>query len=267
MDSQDTMPGFSEMMEKIMEVQKNNVETIKKSMIVMTGKTPLNWVSPEMKKDHSFSDVGSQFLEMMNNVSRGMFDMFELFIPVTDGEGDKNPMDFMTRNMTELPARMMKKLLEIPPVGITRPYQEKINHSLDKITSFHSAAMDFLYCTFLPVEEATMITLREMAKQSETMNSPEDMKNVYDKWIKTLEHEYQSLFKTERYKKVIARIFSELGEFRSSYRELTVDLVHLSGLPGGKEVDGLCKDMFAMKKNMKEFERQLKQISESSCKV
>jgi hypothetical protein len=95
------------------------------------------------------------------------------------------------------------------------------------------------------------------------MKSPDDMKRMYDQWIKTLESEYQGLFQTERYKKVIARIFNSMGEFRAAYRELSFDLVHFAGLPGGREVDDMCKDMLAMKKKMKELDVKVKKLTET----
>jgi hypothetical protein len=149
-------------------------------------------------------------------------------------------------------------------VGITRPYQEKINMALDKMSVFNSAAMDFIYCSMLPVEEATLFTFREIAKQSENLKSPEDVQIVYNLWIKALEKEYQDLFKTDRYKGVIARIFNTMAEFKGAYRELVLDLIQLAGLPFGREVDELCKDVFAMKRKMKEFESQLKKMTEKA---
>jgi hypothetical protein len=267
METQFTMPGFSEMMEQVTAIQKNSIEIAIKTVEKAMGENnPLSLFCFGSAMDNPVIAGCSEFMDIMQNAVKGMLGISELFIPVLNGNGNgnTNPLSFMNQNMTELPARIIQKLLEIPPVGITRPYQEKINHALNKMTMFHTAAMDFLYCTFLPVEEATVITFKEMVKQAETLKSPEDMKKIYDQWIKTLEHEYQGLFKTDRYKTVIARIFNAMGEFRAATRELTLDLVHLSGLPGGKEVDELCKDMFAVKKKMKGFEKQLKQLSESA---
>jgi hypothetical protein len=265
MDNQFTIPGLSEMIEQMTLMQKNSYETVKKSMEeVMAQNNPLGLFCSNTMVDNPLAGACSDFLDILRNSSKSAYEIAEMLVPPFGQKGDDDSYHFITRNLMELPSKIMKKLLEIPPVGITRPYQEKVNQALDKMNLFHAAAMDFVYCSFLPVEEATMITFREMMKHAEALKSPEDMKHVYEKWIKTLEHEYQDMFKTDRYKKVIARIFNSMAEFRSAYRELILDLTHLAGLPGGREVDDLCKDMFAMKKKMKEMERQIKQLTENA---
>lgn len=265
MDTQFKMPGLKEMMDQYSEMQKKNMESFQKSMNdFMGGKNPMAMFFPDKGADtagsHPLASVFSEITDLMKNAAQGMMDMSQLLTPGTDGS--MNPEDFFKKQLPGFPAFALKKLLEIPPVGLTRPHQEKINMALDKMAMFHSAANEFLYCTLLPVEEATLFTFREIAKQSANFKTADDVQKAYELWIKTLEKEYQDLFKTDRYKGVIARIFSAMGDFRGAYRELMLDLIQLAGLPFGREVDEMAKDMYAMKKKMKEFETQLKKMSE-----
>ena len=266
MDPQFAIPGLKDMMDQYSTLQKKNFDAFKKTMNDFMGeKNPLNAFCADKTSDHVLGSFFKDSLDLMRNATQGMMDVSELLIPGLNGNDPMDMEEYFKKKLPGIPAQIMKKMLEIPPVGITRPYQEKINTALDKMAGFHSATMDFLYCTMLPVEEATLFTLRELAKQSESMKSPEDMKKIYDTWIKALEQEYQDLFKTDRYKRVIAKIFNAMGEFRGAYRELVLDMIHLAGLPFGREVDDLCKDVFTMKKKMKEFETQLKKMSEKAA--
>lgn len=267
MDTQFKMPGLKEMLDQYSEMQKKNLESFQKSMNdFMGGKNPMAMFFPDKSAgtvgDHPLASVFSEITDLMKNAAQGMMDMSQLLTPGMGTAGSMNPENYFGKQLPGMPAFVMKKLLEIPPVGLTRPHQEKINMALDKMAMFNSAATDFLHCTLLPVEEATLFTFREIAKQSASFKTPEDVQKAYGLWIKTLEKEYQDLFKTDRYKGVIARIFSSMGEFRGAYRELMLDLIQLAGLPFGREVDEMAKDMFAMKKKMKEFEAQLKKMSE-----
>ncbi|MFA6012214.1 MAG: poly(R)-hydroxyalkanoic acid synthase subunit PhaE [Desulfobacteraceae bacterium] len=265
METPFTMPGLKEMMDQFSNVQKNNYESFKQNMNSFMGdKNPMNMFFTDKMSDNALVSVFSEAMDLMRNTTQGMIDISAMLMPGLDGSGQANPEEFFKKHIPGLPARIMKKLLEIPPVGITRPYQEKINMALDKMAMFNSATMDFLYCSMLPVEEATLFTFREIAKQSETLKSPEDVQKVYNLWIKALEKEYQDLFKTDRYKGVIAKIFSTMAEFRGAYRELVLDLIQLAGLPFGREVDELCKDVIAMKRKMKEFESQLKKMTDKA---
>ncbi len=261
MDTQFTLPGMKDMMDQIGDMQKKTYESYQKNMdTLMGGNNPMNMFFSDKAKEHPLASVFSEAVDMMRQAAQGMMDVSRMVMP--DGTLNPGDPDAFKKHATELPAKILKKMLDIPPVGITRPHQEKVNAALDKMAVFNHSAMDFLYCTLLPVEEATLFTFREIAKQAESLKSPEDVRKVYDLWIKALEKEYQDLFKTDRYKTVIARIFNSMGEFRGAYRELVLDLIQLAGLPFGREVEELSKDMFAMKKKMKEFETQLKKISE-----
>lgn len=266
MDTPFTMPGLKAMMDQFSDMQKNNYESFKKNMNdIMGEKNPMGSFFTDKTSDHAMASVFSEAIDLMRNAAQGMMDVSEMLMPGLSADGQSNPEEFFNKHLPELPARIMKKLLEIPPVGITRPHQEKVNMALDKMAMFNSAAMDFLHSTLLPVEEATLFTFREIAKQSETLKSPEDVQKVYNLWLKALEKEYQNLFKTDRYKTVIARIFNAMGEYRSANKELVLDLIQMAGLPFGREVDELCKDMYTMKKKMKEFESQLKILSEKTA--
>jgi hypothetical protein len=266
MDSQFTLPGLKEMMNQFNEMQKKNVETFQKGMNdFMGGKNPMNALFTDKTANHPLTPVFSEAVELMRNAAQGMMDIYGLLTPGLSGEGAANPEDYFRKQLPGIPAQILKKLLEIPPVGLARPHQEKVNMALDKMGMFNSAATDFLYCTLLPIEEATLFTFREMTRQSENFKSPEDVKKAYDLWIKALEKEYQELFKTDRYKGVIARIFNSMGEFRGAYRELVLDLIQMAGLPFGREVDDLCKDMIAMKRKMKDMENQIKKLTEKTA--
>lgn len=240
-------PGCSEMMSQINAFQKDHADRMMKTVNDAFGdKNPM-------------VEGFSEFSDTLQNTFKGLLDISKMVMPDLSQEG-KNPFVLFVDHLPEIPAQIMKKLLEIPPVGITRPYQEKINMVLDKLALYNAAAMEFLYCTFVPVEEATRMTIKEIMKQSESMKSLEDSQKLYEKWLKLLEEEYQSLFKTDRYKHVIAKIMSAMGEYRAASRELVLDLIHLSGLPFGREVEELSKDVFDLKKKIKTMEAQMKKM-------
>jgi hypothetical protein len=265
MDKPFEIPGMKEMLDQISDLQKKNYESFKQTVTGMMGQgNPMAMFEKNIGADNPLASAMSETVDMMRNAAQGMIDITEMIMPGMNDEATNDPQAFFQKHLPGLPTRIMKKILEIPPVGLTRPHQEKINLTLDKMGMFHSAAMDFLYSTMLPVEEATLMTFREMGKKAETLKSPEDMQKVYELWIKSLEKEYQEMFKTDRYKRVVARVFNSMAEMRSAYRELFLDMLQIAGLPFGKEVDELCKDMFAMKRKMKEFETKLNRMTETS---
>ncbi|MBU1171394.1 MAG: hypothetical protein KKD44_17715 [Proteobacteria bacterium] len=264
METNFVLPGFTEMMSQINTFQKENVDRMMAAMNEgLGGKNPMNIFSSEKMADYSMTGGFSDFFDIMQKTTRGMLDISRILMPALSGDG-KNPMGMFMENLPEIPAQIIKKLLEIPPVGITRPYQEKINQALDKLGMYNTAAMEFLYCTCIPLEEATRMTLTEIMKKSDSVKSMDDAQKIYEKWLKILEEEYQALFKTDRYKHVLAKIMNAMGEYRAASRELILDIMHLAGLPFGREVDELCKDVFTLKKKIKELEATLKRMEKST---
>lgn len=265
MEQQYKIPGFSDFMTQMETYQKEAMEQMSKTMGEIFGeKNPMNIFNAEKLNENPVMGSVSDFLDIMQNTTKGMIELSEIMMPGLSKNGT-NPMSSFFENLHELPGEIMKKVLEIPPVGITRPYQEKINKALDKLAVFNTAAMEFMYCTLVPFEEATRMTLKEIVKQSESVASLEDAQKVYEKWLKIMEAEYQSLFKTDRYKHVLARIISAMAEYRAASRELILDLIHLSGLPFGREVDELCKDVFELKKKIKILENQIKKMEKETA--
>ncbi|GAB6095822.1 hypothetical protein JCM14469_20750 [Desulfatiferula olefinivorans] len=251
MDTNDAVfSGWTEMMGAIGAFQKDAVDRMVKTMTDSLGEQhPMAmFVYPE-----GMSDLA----EAARNTTRGMLEIAGMLMPGLDADGGP-----FTENISEIPARIMKKLLEIPPVGITRPYQEKINRALDKLTGFHTAAQEFVACTCVPLEEATRMTLKEIVKQAEAVKSPQDIQKIYERWLHILEDEYQALFKTDRYKTVLARTISAMSEFRAAGRELMLDLIHLSGLPCGREVEELSRNVYELKKKIKAMDAQIKKMQQ-----
>lgn len=257
-------PGLTDMFSQFTLFQKDAMKQMASSMNDVFGeKNPMATFCTATTGENPIVSGISEYLDAMQKSMKGMIDMAEIMMPLLT-KTDMGSFSSFAESLPGMPGKMIKKILEIPPVGLTRPYQEKINNALDKWALFNTAAMEFMATTFVPMEEATRMTLKEIVKKSEAMRTPEDAQKIYEKWLKIMENEYQDLFKTDRYKKVIAKIFSALGEFRAASRELTLDLIHLAGLPFGREVDELCKDVFDLKKKIKVMEAQIKKMEDET---
>jgi hypothetical protein len=253
MDMNDAVfSGWTDMVSTIGAFQKEAVDQIVKTMQGSLGDHgPMGMFGA--------SEGVSDLIDAAQNTTRGLLDIAGMMMPGLDAQGKFDGRLF-SEKFPEIPSRIMKKLLEIPPVGITRPYQEKINKTLDKLSGFHTAALEFVACTCVPLEEATRMTLKEIVKQAETVKSPEDVQKIYEKWLHILENEYQALFKTDHYKTILARTISAMSEFRAASRELMLDMIHLVGLPGGREVEELSRDVYELKKKIKAMDAQIKKM-------
>lgn len=261
--SQNTaQPGLMDMFSQFNTFQQDAMKKMTASMTDLFGhKNPMAAFYSGKNVDNPIVSGMSEYLDVMQKGVKGMIDMTEVMMPMMT-KNDMASFSAFVESLPEMPGKIIKKILEIPPVGLTRPYQEKINNALDKWAMFNTAAMEFMATTFVPLEEATRMTLKEIVKQTEAIKTPEDAQKIYEKWLKIMENEYQALFKTDRYKHVIAKIFSAMGEFRAASRELILDMIHLAGLPFGREVDELCKDVFDLKKKIKVLEAQIKKMEE-----
>jgi hypothetical protein len=51
-----------------------------------------------------------------------------------------------------------------------------------------------------------------------------------------------------------------MSEFRAASRELMLDMIHLVGLPGGREVEELSRDVYELKKKIKAMDAQIKKM-------
>ncbi len=151
----------------------------------------------------------------------------------------------------DLYEKEFRKYFNIPQLGLTRLYQEKILQVTDKYNLFQANVAEFFHLLYLPVEKslkAMQIQLTELIDKGEL---PEDPKTYYQMWIKTLEGHYMTLFQSEEYGRILHKTLSSISEFSRAKKDVIQDTLDMLSVPTQKEMDELYKEIYLLKKKIR----------------
>jgi Poly(R)-hydroxyalkanoic acid synthase subunit (PHA_synth_III_E). len=151
----------------------------------------------------------------------------------------------------------LRQYFKIPPLGLTRFYQERFNEMLDKHNLFETMLAEFLSLLYLPMEKSFKVFQEKLQQMAEEGNLPKETKESYAIWIKILEGHYINLFKSKEYTDVLHQTLNKLEDFIIVRNEILQDIFQLLTVVTHKEMDVLYKEFYVLKKRVKELEKQL----------
>ena len=163
----------------------------------------------------------------------------------------------MIKAWTMLYETELRKFFNIPQLGLTRFYQEKMIRSVDKFNIFQSNLTEFLRLLSLPMEKSFQILQEKLTELADEGHLPEDSKVYYQMWIKILEGHYMTLFQSSEYTNSLNNTLHSMSEFSEAKKELLQDtLLYMLPIPTQKEMDELYKEIYLLKKRIKELEKR-----------
>ncbi|WDP91855.1 MAG: hypothetical protein HUN04_19935 [Desulfobacter sp.] len=161
---------------------------------------------------------------------------------------------------TDIYKKEFQKFFQIPQLGLTREYQERINAMADKFNLFQADHAEFLRLLSLPFQQAAAMMQKDIADMAEKGELPEDSQVYYQMWIKMLEGHFMTLFQTPEYVQTLAKTLGALSEFSRAKNAVLEDM--LQGFPVAKEseMDELARDLYELKKRVTKLERENREL-------
>jgi polyhydroxyalkanoate synthase subunit PhaE len=149
-----------------------------------------------------------------------------------------------------------RRLLNMPHLRLTCLTQERLNQATDKFNQFQAAMAEFIYMLFLPVKKSlrAMPGVRRMGRQEKP---PEDFKEYYKGWLKILEGLYMTLFQSAEYARTLVQTLNALQDFTMAKDALMAEAMEALSLPSRRDLDALYREMYLLKKSMKEMAKKL----------
>jgi hypothetical protein len=164
---------------------------------------------------------------------------------------DKNAFNIWV----ELYEKELRQYFNIPQLGLTRVYQEKINRALDKFHRHHVNTAEFLQLLQVPFNKSFKVMQESLAKLAEKRELPEDSKDYYKMWINTLEEHFMALLKSPEYTQVMNKALDALSEFTAAKNEVVQDMLSMLPVPTQREMDELYKEIYLLKKRIRRLEK------------
>ena len=181
----------------------------------------------------------------------------------TEAYNFDNMDDEIFKASTEIYEKELQQYFHVPPLGLTRYYQERFNELLDKNNLFETTLAEFFSILYLPMEKSFKVLQEKLQSMAQEGTLPRESKDHYAIWIKILEGHYMNLFKSKEYTDALHKTLGKMQDFILARNETLLDFLKLLPIPTNKEMDELYKEFHLLKKRVKELERQIKVVSET----
>ena len=154
----------------------------------------------------------------------------------------------------------LQPFFKTPQVGLTRLYQERTNTALDKFNQLQVAVGEFLHHLNGPVERSVKAMQEKIEEQAKEGKLSENFKDYYNMWIKILEGDYMTLYKTPEYIRSMGEALSAVEGYKVARDNLLVDVLQILPIPTNKEMDELYKEFHVLKKTVNETAKKVKTL-------
>lgn len=165
----------------------------------------------------------------------------------------------------ELWSKSMHQLFNLPQIGLTRFYQEKVNQAGEKYCQFQGALGKFCILLSTPLEKAFSQLQEQLAQSANQAPQTEDAKHYYDSWIKILESQYQELFNTAEYIQTLAQTLETMNAFVGAREAVLTDALKTLPIPSNNDMDAMYQEMYHLKKRIKALEKAIADREDPSC--
>ncbi|AFM27206.1 poly(R)-hydroxyalkanoic acid synthase subunit PhaE [Desulfomonile tiedjei] len=167
------------------------------------------------------------------------------------------------RVLTEVYEREFRHFFHIPQVGLARGYQEHFNAAVDRYNLFQTSLTEFLSLLYLPLEQSLKMMQDKLAEMTDSGKLPDDSKEYYRMWIKILENHYATLFKSPEYLETLRKTLDSVNEFIIARSQILQDTLKVLPVPSQQEMDELYKEIYLLKKKIRNLEKLIPELSNS----
>jgi hypothetical protein len=157
----------------------------------------------------------------------------------------------------------MGRLVEMPAVGPAREKSEKMTKGFSTFVNLYAAGMDTSSNFQSVFMEAMRKVQEKTAKDMVGEINPEKYKDFYKIWIETYSETFTEFSKSGHFVSDMGKLNSYLMDFQKYNREmLEENYLKPMNLPTKTEIDEINKELYSLKKTVKELTSQIKELKE-----
>jgi len=157
---------------------------------------------------------------------------------------------------TEIYEKEFQKFFQIPQLGLTREYQERINSMMDKFHLSQANQAEFLRLICLPFQRSMGVMQEKIAVLAETGELLDDSHEYYQMWIKILEGHFMTLFQTPEYIEALTRTISSSTNFFKAKNAVIEDMLKDLPIAQKSEMDDLSREVYELKRRIRRLEKE-----------
>ncbi len=156
------------------------------------------------------------------------------------------------------------RLVEMPAVGPEREKFEKMMKGLSTFVNLYVAGMDISSDLQTVFAQAMRKVQEKTANDMEREINPGKYKEFYNIWMETYSEAFKEFSKSDHFVSDLGKLNSHLIDFLQNNREmLEENYLKPMNLPTKTEIDEINKELYSLKKTVKELTRQINELKEN----
>lgn len=163
------------------------------------------------------------------------------------------------------------KLAQIPTIGPIREKQEKMMKSFPLYANLCTTWIDSninFQCVFIEAMRRTYEKTINDIKIDKDSISPETYKEFYKTWIDTYSETFKDFMKSGHFLSDMNKIVSHFMDLQKYNREMIEEnFLRPSNLPTKTDIDDINKELYLLKKTVKDLNNKIEELSELSKKL
>lgn len=154
------------------------------------------------------------------------------------------------------------RLVEMPALGPTREKFEKQMKGFSSFVNLSTAWMESNTDLQIVLMEAMRKVREKTAAEMTGDINPEQYKDFYKIWMETYSETFEEFLKSGHFANDLGKFMSRFMEFQKYNRE-TLEETYLKpmNLPTKTEIDEINKELYSLRKTVKELSSQVKELS------
>ncbi|HYN44901.1 MAG TPA: poly(R)-hydroxyalkanoic acid synthase subunit PhaE [Candidatus Limnocylindrales bacterium] len=155
------------------------------------------------------------------------------------------------------------KISEIPTIGPLREKSEKMSRGLPIFFSLYSTWMDTIY-DFQTISQEAMNRMNTKTVSMEGKTGVENYKELYNSWIESYSETFKEFLKSGHFSSDMGKFMSNFLDVQKYNREmLEENYLKPNNLPTKSDIDELTKELYSLKKLVKELSCKITEMSEN----
>lgn len=192
-----------------------------------------------------YSDLQKEWMEKASRIGKRME-------PGKFEDIDKD----LFKAWSEAYEKEFRQFLNVPQIGLTRFYQERMGQALDRFNLFEIAISEFMDLLNLPVEKSAKAMSEKLEEVTKKGELSENFEEYYREWIKILEGHYMILFKSSEYIQGLNNVLDAGENYSSAKNHLIEDILQSSPVATNRDMDELYKEIYLLKKEVKKLSKK-----------
>jgi polyhydroxyalkanoate synthesis regulator phasin len=155
------------------------------------------------------------------------------------------------------------KIAEIPAIGPSREKSEKMSKGLPLYFSLYSTWMD----TVVDFQNISMEAMKRMNAKNislEDKTGTENYKELYNVWMESYSETFKEFLKSGHFSSDMGKFMSNFLDVQKFNRDmLEENYLKPSNLPTKSDIDEVNKELYFLKKQLKELSGKINELSEN----